>query len=342
MRRIIFVLAAAVAAFISSPASWAGDFPVCFYGVNEPASLDMLHRSGFNCFQTYLDDPAKLAGLAETARGLGMRMVAPPYKVMESAYAQKAKKWPVLAWYLRDEPEVGWMPAADLLAMDKRVKEWSPGQRTAFVMGHGLPAMVYGAAGDAVMLDWYPVPHLPLESVGRELALVREGVRLTDPARPEKPLWAVLQAFDWIEYPQRRKKKVGGWPTFEQVRFMTWLAVARGASGIFYFKYADNKNVPLPQRPELWERYTRVANELNAMRKVLVKGKDIPLPEGLDERLTGRALRRWFTRYLVLVNPTRGAVPLDAEVLKGWRPLFKTTHDLPEALPAYGVLILEK
>lgn len=337
----MLLITAALAAFIP-PAALAGDFPVCFYGVGEPASLAVLQKSGFNCFQTYTDDPARLAGLAEAARGLDMRMVAPPYKVMESSYADKAKKWPVLAWYLKDEPEVGWMPAADLLEMDRRVKEWSPKQPTAFVMGHGLPAMVYGAAADIVMLDWYPVPHLPLESVGRELALVRQGVRLMDPARPEKPLWAVLQAFDWIVYPQRRAKKVGGWPTFEQVRFMTWLAVARGASGIFYFKYADAKGVPLPQRPELWERYTRVAGELNAMSKVLVKGRDVPMPEGLDERLTGRALRRWFTDYLVLLNPTRDEVPLDAEVLKGWRPLFETRRELPEALKAHGVLILEK
>jgi hypothetical protein len=336
------LITAALAALTFPPAASAGKFPVCFYGVNEPASLAVLKNSGFNCFQTYLDDPDKLAGLAEAARGLGMRMVAPPYKVMESAHAEKARKWPVLAWYLRDEPEVGWMPAADLLEMDRRVKAWSPKQPTAFVMGHGLPAMVYGAAADAVMLDWYPVPHLPLESVGRELALAREGVRLTDPARPEKPLWAVLQAFDWIEYPQRRAKKVGGWPTFEQVRFMTWLSVARGASGVFYFKYADSKNVPLPQRPELWERYARAAGELGAMSKVLVKGRDIAMPAGLDERLTGRALRRWWRKYAIILNPTAGAVPLAAEALKGWRPLFETRRDLPESLKPYGVLILEK
>ncbi len=341
MKKLVLI-SAALAAFISPPALLAGDFPVCFYGIGEPASLAVLKNSGFNCFQTYIDDPAKLAGLAETARGLDMRMVAPPHKVMESAHAEKAKKWPVLAWYLKDEPEVGWMPAADLLEMDKRVKAWSPKQSTAFVMGHGLPAMVYGAAADIVMLDWYPVPHLPLESVGRELALVRAGVRMTDPARPEKPLWAVLQAFDWIEYPQRRAKKVGGWPSAEQVRFMTWLSVARGASGVFYFKYADNKGVPLPQRPELWARYERAAGELGAMSKVLVKGKDIPLPSGLDERLTGRALRRWWRKYAIILNPTRGEVPLSAEALKGWRPLFEAKRDLPESLKAYGVLILEK
>ncbi|HPO44268.1 MAG TPA: hypothetical protein PK875_00600 [Spirochaetota bacterium] len=336
----LYLVCAALAAL--TPPAAAGGFPVCFYGVSEPASLAVLRNSGFNCFQTYLDEPEKLAGLAEAARGLDMRMVAPPYKVMESVHADRARKWPVLAWYLKDEPEVSWTKPEELLAMDARVKAWSPEQPTAFVMGHGFPSFTYGAAADAVMVDWYPVPHLPLESVGRELALAREGVRATDPARPEKPLWAVLQALDWREYPQRRKERVGGWPTFEQVRFMTWLAVARGAAGVFYFKYSDNKGVPLPQRPELWSRYTRVAAELNAMSKVLVKGKDIPLPEGLDGRLTGRGLKRWWRKYAIVLNPTAGAVPLNAEALEGWRPLFETRRDLPESLPPYGVLILEK
>jgi hypothetical protein len=78
------------------------------------------------------------------------------------------------------------------------------------------------------------------------------------------------------------------------------------------------------------------------MSKVLVKGKYIPLPSGLDERLTGRALRRWWRKYAIILNPTRGEVPLSAEALKGWRPLFEAKRDLPESLKAYGVLILEK
>ncbi len=77
------------------------------------------------------------------------------------------------------------------------------------------------------------------------------------------------------------------------------------------------------------------------MGKILLKGKDIPLPAGLDGRLTGRGLRRWWRRYAIILNPTPAAVPLAAGALKGWRPLFEERRDLPESLPPYGVLNLE-
>jgi len=334
---LFFSLFTALAAF-----SAAGDFPLCFYGINGPQELAVLKQGGFDCFQTYVQDPARLAALAAEAKKLDLKMLAYPDKVIDSPYAKEAKRWPMLAWYLYDEPEVKHLPVAELEKMDKRLKNWSGGQKTVFVMGEGVAAFVYGGVADALMVDWYPVPHLRLESVGEQVAMAKAGAAITDPKRQNKPVWAVLQAFDWINYPQRRKPSVGGFPTFEQVRYMTYLAIARGAEGIFYFQYAGSDGIPLPSRPERWGIYQRIAAELNALMPVLKKGKPGVLPPGLDPQLATRALKQGGKTYLILLNPTEGPLPLNPEALSGFRPLFEEQRTLPPTLAPRKVLILEK
>lgn len=326
----------------AAPLRAGESLPVGMYGIGAPPELAVLKRAGFNCFQTYERAPERLAALAAEAGKLGLKMVAFPDMVIGSAYDKAARGWPVLAWYLFDEPEVRRLPLKELLALDRRTKEWSPRQRTAFVMGDGIAAFTYGGAADALMVDWYPVPHLEPGSVGQQVTLLREGARALDAKNPDKPVWAVLQAFDWMEFPQRREKKVGGFPAFGQVRFMTYLALARGAKGIFYFKYASNDGVPLSGRPERWGIFERMAAELGRMGPVFMKGRRIDPPAGLSPELSATAFKKGRREYLVLLNPAAAPVPLDQAALKGRRPLFEELRGLPAALPPYAVLILEK
>ena len=313
-----------------------------FYGIGDPGELSVLRQAGFNCFHTYAQDPQRLAALAAESKKLNLKMVAYADRVIASSYTKEAKRWPVLAWYLFDEPEVRKLPPAELEKLDKRVKDWSPRQKTVFVMGEGVAAFTYGGLADALMVDWYPVPHLRLESVGEQVAMTKAGAAITDPKRQDKPVWAVLQAFDWINYPQRRKERVGGFPTFEQVRFMTYLALARGARGIFYFQYAGSDGVPLPDRPERWGIYQRIAAEINALMPVLEKGKPGVPPPGLNPQLASLALKQGGKAYLILLNPSEAMLPLNTEELSSYRPLFEDNRLLPSALPPHKVLVLEK
>jgi hypothetical protein len=319
------------------------------YGISKPAELPALKQAGFNCFQTYTQEPGQLAALAAEADGLGLKMLADPGKVIGSAYDKQAGKWPVLAWYLYDEPEVRRLPLAGLEKLDRRVKEWAPRQRTAFVMGEGIAAFTYGGVADALMVDWYPVPHLKLESVGQQVMLVKEGAKALDAARPGKPVWAVLQAFDWMEYPQRRARRVGRFPAFWEIRFMTYLSLARGATGIFYFKYTDAGGKPLPETPERWDMFAKMADEVSRLGPLITNGEPAEPPAGLAPGLSATAFKANGRKYMILLNPALTNVPLNVEVLKGWRPLFEEKRALAELLPdgknpyfpPYRVLVLE-
>ncbi|MDD5208187.1 MAG: hypothetical protein PHV36_02255 [Elusimicrobiales bacterium] len=339
MKTIVLFLGLAA---LSPFAAAAGDFPLGFYGITGPKELGVLKEAGFNCFHTYTQDPERLAALAAEAKKLDLKMVAYPDRVIDSSYTKEAKRWPVLAWYLYDEPEVRKFPLASLEQMDKRVKDWSSAAKTVFVMGEGVAAFNYGGVADMLMVDWYPVPHLRLESVGEQIAMAKAGAAIKDPSRQNKPVWAVLQAFDWIGYPQKRQPPVGGFPTFEQVRFMTYLAIARGAEGIFYFTYTGSDGVPLPNRPERWGTYQRMAAELNALMPVLKKGKPGVLPAGLDANLASRALKQGGKNYIILLNASEAPLPLNLEVLSPYRPLFEQNRALPPTLSPHKVLVLEK
>jgi len=76
------------------------------YGITGPADMAAIKKAGFNCFQTYSQEPVKLAALAAEAARLELKMLAAPDKVIVSTYAAAAKGWPMLAWYLCDEPDV--------------------------------------------------------------------------------------------------------------------------------------------------------------------------------------------------------------------------------------------
>ncbi|HBA59669.1 MAG TPA: hypothetical protein DCZ92_02370 [Elusimicrobia bacterium] len=321
------------------------------YGVGAPEELAPLKRGGFNCFQTYAGDPALLAALAAEAEKQGMKMVASPDQVIGSTYAAAAKGWPMLAWYLYDEPEVHKKTLAYMEQLDKRVKDWDPAQPTTFVLSSGLPAFTYGAVADALMVDWYPVLHFRLESVGYQVNLVKEAAKKLDIKRPDKPVWAVLQAFDWMEYPQLRNPPAGRFPTRDEVRFMTYISVLRGAGGIFYFTLRNTKGELLYDQPERWAFYEKTAWELNHLLPALDGGERLPAPEGLDAKLAAGIVKGGGRRFLIMTNPTERPVLVKPEVLDGWRPLFEEHRDVRLALKEYKghwwmmpykVLVLEK
>ena len=318
-------------------------FPAGFYGLREPEQLVYLKEAGFNSFQTYLRQPEKLSAMAEKADELGLKMIPFPFEVMSSSFSSSAAGWPVLAWFLTDEPDVTGIPPSETEKMASETAAWDARRPSALVISKGISAFTYGGYGGPLMVDWYPVPHLPLESVGRHVALARLG--LNEKGGPDKPLWAVIQAFDWMDYPQRRTPKVGRFPKAEELRFMTWLSVIRGARGIFFFKYTDE----LRAEPARWRILSSLARELQSVSPWLMKGGEAEVP-GWADGLAALHLKLGGRSLLILANSRSEPVPLESAELDDWRPLNEKRRSLrlllpgrgrPE-LPPYRVLLLEK
>ena len=331
------LLVGCAAGFSSS--LFASPFALCMYGVDNPADIKTVKKAGFNCIQTYRKDPALLSQLAQEAQKQHMQVVFYPNKVIGSGYEQEAQNWPILAWYLVDEPDVARWSRARVIKAYNTAKDVFPQHQTTLVTGQGKTAVPFYDLADIFMVDWYPVPHLPLTSFGDQLLLARKGL-LTHGAE-QTPLWGVVQAFDWKEYKQYRADddRIGRFPTEQELRFMSYHGIVNGVSGLFYFIFTV-EGVPMPQaQPAWWQRLSAVSKELSKFRPVLEKGTAIENPIEISLPLLAKTWQYKNKKYTVLLNASAQPQPLPPQFLqKKYHSLFgrkKTAQ-----LPPYQVLVL--
>lgn len=322
-------------------------FPVGVYGVTDPGQLAGLRKAKFDSFHTYESDPDLLKRLAMEARRQNLRMLAYPDRLRRSSISG-THGWPLEAWYLLDEPDVLGTPVSDLQRLSAATRRWDSRRLQTFVIGQGTAAAKYGHIADILMLDWYPIPHLELDSVADQIDSARGYL-------PEgKPFWFVVQSFDWRDYPQRdpKKPRVGRFPNREEIRFMSYLALLHGANGLFYFTLSKPGGRTLFDRPEEFQALTRVVSEIKSLQPVLEAGVSRSPPySSLADGVEGRAWSYRRREYVVVLNRRKELRPLPRELLDPrWRPLFevrRAQRDLLKGsegnwqLSPYQVLVLE-
>ena len=280
------------------------DFTLGLYGVKTSTDIIYAKEAGFNCVQTYISEPKTIDLLANEAIKNDIKLVVYPTKIISSKYKEAAKKYPIKAWYLFDEPDVWKVSREKLISLDNDVKKVYPNIQTTFVLGQGFPSVPYYDIADILMVDWYPVPHLPLESLGENIALAKQG--LTMMGKDKKELWAVAQIFDWKEYKQYRKDedRIGRFPKKEEIRFMSYDALFNGATGLFYFTcYSNGK--PLPEsKPKEWAKVIEVIQEMSFVGEILDNGKEISNPIEIQEPLKAKSFEYGGIKYTFVINPT--------------------------------------
>jgi hypothetical protein len=270
-------------------------FPIGLFNVEDPSLLKRIHEAGFDHVFP-VGTPAQQDAVAHEARRLGMKVVASPNTALD---ASRVKPWPMAAWYLSDEPDVNKITPEKLRETVARVRTWD-GRPQTFTVGQGSEAQRYGEIADIFMLDWYPVPHLALDSVANQIDIAMRSL-------PKgKPLWFVVQAFDWRDDHHR----IGRFPEHHEIRFMSWLAIMHGAKGLFFFRFPRPGGKTLLDFPEFWRSVELVARELKSFQPILEKGSPAPLPFTSDP--DGVEARSWSfqgRRYVLVLN-RREAVQL--------------------------------
>ena len=267
--------------------------------------------------------PAQQDAVAREAGRLGMKVVASPNTASD---ASRVKPWPMAAWYLSDEPDVNKISPEKLRETAARVRTWD-GRPQTFTVGQGSEALRYGEIGDIFMLDWYPVPHLALDSVADQIDTAMRSL-------PKgKPLWFVVQAFDWRD----DKFVTGRFPEHAEIHFMSWLAIMHGAKGLFFFRFPRPGGKTLFDFPELWRSVELVSRELKAFQRVLEKGRPSPLPFPPDSK--GVEARSWSfqgRRYVLVLN-RRETVQLklpDGLLKPEWKLFSLPRSDVKDLLTA--------
>ena len=319
----------------------AEHFPICMYGVNDSVYIPLLKQAGFNCIRPYHKVPEKLADIAQTAKDNGMELVIYSNQVVASPNQQAAKDWPMLAWYLVDEPDVHKWSRERVIEVYKKSKEIFPNHQTALVIGEGKTKVPYYDLADNLMVDWYPVPHLPLTSFGDNVQLAKEGQASMGVG--ERPLWGVVQAFNWREFKQHRpdNDRIGRFPTEEEIRFMSYDGIINGATGLFYYTFVTEGSTLPDKQPEWWKRVIAVTQELNRLLPVLENGKIVENPFTVNEPLAAQTRLYKKYKYIILLNRSDKPVDVPKSLLKRKYELLidgtKSTQ-----IPAYGVWVIKK
>ncbi len=290
---------------LSFPMFSFAEFTIGLYGVRTSTDIINAKEAGFNCVQSYEKDPKIIKFLADEAIKNEIKIVVYPDKIIEDKKNQSvAKDYPIKAWYLFEEPDVHGLSRENLILLNDNVKKFYPNNKTAFAIGQGLTEISYYDIADILMVNWYPVPHLPLESFGENISLAKHSLSMI--GQEKKELWAVVQIFDWKEYEQYRKaeNRIGRFPKKEEIRFMSYDALFNGATGLFYFNYYSN-NKPLPEeKAKEWAKVVEVVQEMSFVGEILDNGKEIDNPTEIKEPIKAKSYEYGGIKYTFIINPT--------------------------------------
>lgn len=323
------------------------DFPIGIYGVDNPEDIAIIKKAGFNCIQTYKGNPEIIKKLATEAKKQDIKLLIYPYNIINSKYEKEADAYPILAWYLCDEPDIWKVSREKLTSLNEKSKKTFPNHKTAFVIGQGETEIPYYDIADILMVDWYPVPHLSLESFGENISLAKQSLKII--GRDNTPLWAVVQIFDWKEYKQYRSddNRIGRFPSKDEIRFMSYDAVFNGATGLFYFIYTS-KGIPLPKsKPEQWKDIVDVIQELSFTSNIFDKGIEIKNIVDIEKPLKAKSFNYQGIKYIIIINPTSKTQRIPAIFSKSnFDVIYESNTDLKEVFdnrenkfPPYHVFV---
>ena len=267
-----------------------GIYAVCkreFNGNDLDKAVFDLKEAGFNMIHTYGSRrDSNFKELVAAAEKYGMKMfVASRHganSLNEEDYlkdvANEYRSPAAFAWYLADDTS-GYVRPEKLRKLHSVIRELDPYHITVQADGVGTPENShyrdYVHSTDGYLPEIYPVrKNLPNEKsvpkVIQDMKVIQADIAAA--GRPVKTIWPIIQYFDgW-----------GSWdrfPTFAQLRAMSYLAIIHGGHGITWYTYGGfNNNHGITHTPEIWNNMKTVATELNALSEVFLtpsNGKSI-------------------------------------------------------------------
>jgi hypothetical protein len=154
-------------------------------------------------------------------------------------------------WYTVDERPAVEVPRA--FAQYRVLKDAVPGGVTFIAQNRPRELARWRDATDVIGVDPYPIYNIPegspspLEQVTSWVEDARTAVH------DSRPVWAVIQFFPFGSR--------GHWPTYDELRTMSYMAVVAGAKGLFYWSYGAKGLAWVKDRQlrsQLQERLQRV------------------------------------------------------------------------------------
>ncbi len=217
-------------------------------------------------------------------RGVKVRLGGPPPK----------KNYPaVIGYAVSDEPDSRGEAKAVLMKKrrDLRKKHFDSFSTVVIMTRSGFTDG-YLRCADLVGHDPYPLPKAPISMVYynmRELVKMLEGTSHLP--------FAVPQAFGYEGDAFFRT------PTPEEIRNMTYQALAAGVRGIFFYTYTDSR-FDLNKHPALRDEMLKLVKEIRSLEEFFINGDFAEISTG-EKEIFGASWNLKGEKLEILVNATR-------------------------------------
>jgi hypothetical protein len=221
-----------------------------------PEAVAAAHARGLNVFCSMPSDPGKAAALAETFARAGVSFS--PHDL----------------FYIDDEPELRSIDPKHLRDKRETLAEIWPHVRGLMANVRPWAVARYMDTADIFAMDQYPVPSQPMTWLSDSMDQAGTLVRGTN-----REVWSIIQAFGG------KSAAIHGWPAFpsyEEMRNLTFLSLLHGARGVFYYTYSHGK-----KDPARWQDLKAIGNQVRDIEEWLTSpGAFTPLAVHVDSRFT--------------------------------------------------------
>lgn len=238
----------------------------------------------------------------------------------------------IIAWYINDELPLSMLE--QLSGHRDLCEELDPGRPTWVVLYQVEQIRDYLPTFDVIGTDPYPIAGKPASTAYKWAKMTCDG------GFGLRPCWQVPQLFNWANY--RKNDKNARTPTYDEIRAMTWMNLAGGATGIIGYSYFDmprnfsNEN-PTPEAKKesfdrSWAVIKKVGEEIKKYESVFLTGETIdPIPfnEGSDAEIVSRTYALDGAIWLLTVNSDTEAKTAEFTVPAG--KTVKNAADWPGA-----------
>ncbi len=254
-------------------------FPIGLYGMSEKPFNDNsydkafkdLRANGFSFAHTYKDTGGTgRQRFLDSAAANGIKVWIPVTGDLVTCMLRERNHPAILAWYLGDDT-ADHVPA-DVVrrnhlrchAIDNAHLTTQADILNAYSTNRYIP---YVHSTDSFMPEIYPVTSptpQPVEvpAVIRDMKACHYSVLIN--GSPVKSIWAIIQHFKG--YSQWKR-----FPSFDELRAMSYLSIIHGAHGITWYTYGgdDKTNLGVTSSPERWNEICIVARELSSLSQAI-------------------------------------------------------------------------
>jgi uncharacterized membrane protein (UPF0127 family) len=202
-----------------------GLFPLIAYGA-DAEDFPLARELGFHGVVLGVNTK-NVEGIVDGSRRNGLMVVADAKDNESIEMLSKAGN--LLGWYVEDEPEGRSVPPEEIQKRVTKVRAAGSPHPAFMAMVRPEFVRVYKDAADIILMDQYPIPHLPIIWLSKSMD---EAKRSAD----GKAIWAVIQIFGGPAW------KGTGWdrvPSYEEMKALSYLAIVHGAKGLFFFTISD-------------------------------------------------------------------------------------------------------